>query len=293
MDIKSPTTYEQQIEKLKLRGCIIDNEKLCRDVLSRINYYRLSAYFLPFKNADRETYRSGTTFTKVYSIYEFDRRLRSLLLFATEEIEVYIRAQISYYYAHKYDSLAYEDNSKFNTRHDHEKFLSYIQTEIARNKDVLFVKHHIDNYNGKLPIWVVIELFSFGMLSKFFSDMLLPDQKALAKDMFGYNATVIRSWLQCCTSLRNICAHYGRLYFRDLGAIPVSPKGFQFSFDRKLFSSIIMLKQLYPDKNKWNSSFVSVLAAYIDEYQEHINLNHIGFPENWYEILAEKQQVKL
>ncbi len=50
--IKPPTTYKQQIEKLRLRGCIIEDEAHAIDILTKVNYYRLTAYFLPFKKKD-------------------------------------------------------------------------------------------------------------------------------------------------------------------------------------------------------------------------------------------------
>ena len=56
--IKNPTTYKQQLDKLKLRGCITKNDAFCMSVLKAVNYYRLSAYFLPFKNND-DTYVKG------------------------------------------------------------------------------------------------------------------------------------------------------------------------------------------------------------------------------------------
>jgi abortive infection bacteriophage resistance protein len=38
--LKSPTTYNQQLEKLRSRGCQVSDIPLCEEILSRINYYR-------------------------------------------------------------------------------------------------------------------------------------------------------------------------------------------------------------------------------------------------------------
>ena len=65
---KPPITYEQQIEKLRSRGCIIQDEAYAVSVLSKVNYYRLSAYFLSFKQSD-DSYSTGTDFDTVYRIY--------------------------------------------------------------------------------------------------------------------------------------------------------------------------------------------------------------------------------
>jgi len=75
--VKPSTTYGQQIEKLRSRGCIISDEIFATTVLSRVNYYRLTAYLLPFRRPDG-SYVQGTDFNTVYRIYEFDRKLRHI-----------------------------------------------------------------------------------------------------------------------------------------------------------------------------------------------------------------------
>jgi len=126
-----------------------------------------------------------------------------------------------------------------------------------------------------------IELFSLGMLSKFFADMPTADRKELAGEMFGLNEKTVRSWLHCCTNLRNICAHYGRLYFRLLGAIPATPSDFPARLNRSLYSALLMLKSMYPAKEKWNAVFLAELSALNNQYSEYIKLQYIGFPDNW------------
>ena len=45
-------TIEEQIEILKERGCIISDISFARETLSKVNYYRLTAYLLPFIDKD-------------------------------------------------------------------------------------------------------------------------------------------------------------------------------------------------------------------------------------------------
>ena len=290
MDIKQPKTHEQHLELLKSRGCIIEDESFCLDVLSKVNYYRFSAYFLPFRNTDRKTYKPNTTFNQIYNIYEFDQHMRHLVFSILEEVEVYMRSKIAYFHAHKYGSLGYEDAGNFNAKHDHVSFLKLLSDEKNKNKNVLFVKHHIDNYCGKMPIWAIIELFSFGMLSRFYSDLPTGDRNQLANELFGFDESLVRSWLQCCTNLRNICAHYGRLYFRLLGATPLTPKGYKYTLDKNLFSALTMLKLMSIDVNRWNTFFMIELKSLICNYSGLINLQHIGFPNDWPELLAQNEE---
>ena len=140
--------------------------------LQSINYYRLSAYFLPFKNSD-DTFKVNTTFERIANIYNFDKELRILLFSIIEDIEIFLRTQFAYFHAHKYGCTAYLDGNFFSKKHNSQKFKDLIQKEINNNKNVLFVKHHKEKYNGVFPIWVITELFTFGMLSYFYADLII------------------------------------------------------------------------------------------------------------------------
>ena len=47
-----------------------------------------------------------------------------------------------------------------------------------------------------------------------------PDKKAIAQT-FGVGYTYIESWLESISYVRNICAHYGRLYNAKLSKTPM------------------------------------------------------------------------
>lgn len=282
--LKRPTTYDEQINKMKERGCLFSDENYAKEILKQINYYRLTAYFLPYKENDK--YISGTSFDNMYRTYEFDRKLRRLLLSAIEEIEIMLRAQISYYHAHTYGALGYENGAIYNKQHNHKKFIEEILNDISHNRNKPLVKHHQEKYGGKFPIWVVIELFTIGQLSFFYTDMLRADKKAIARNLYSTTDKNLESWIKCLTELRNFCAHYSRLYNSCLSSIPATPKNFPYKLQRKVFDYILVLKFLYYDPKKWNERFLIELKALIEEFSENIELERIGFPQNWENILT-------
>ena len=279
---KKATSYKEQAEILKRHGCQIDDENFCLEKLSYINYYRLTAYLLPFKKNNNE-YLPGTNFNDIYQIYEFDRYLRSLIFNAIEVIEISLRTKLSYYHAHKYGSLGYLDSNNFSNNHNAVRFKNNIAVEIKRNKDVLFVKHHLTKYGGNFPTWVITELFSFGMISYFYSDLKTQDKKQIAAE-YGLNYKDLASWLRCLTDLRNICAHYGRLYYRVFSASPAS-LNLPESQKRRLWGIILVMKHVYPNEDKWNCEFLPLLCKLFDEYKNYINLYHLAFPNDWTEQL--------
>lgn len=186
MELKPATTYDEQLKLLQERHCEIVDPAFCKTVLQHINYYRFTAYFLPFRTADG-MYRDGTSFHRVFRIYEFDRKMRRVLFSAVEQVELYLRTQFAYFYAHKYGPLGYMDASNYGSKHDHARFRKLFESEVQHNKTVPFVKHHCEKYEGNFPIWVATELFSFGMLSFFYRDLKTADKKEIARDLYKYH----------------------------------------------------------------------------------------------------------
>lgn len=278
--LKTPTTYQQQLDILKQKNVVIGNVSQCISVLETVNYYRFTAYFLPFKQANG-AYQVGTSFERVYQIYEFDRKLRSILFSALEEIEIYLRAKFAYYHAHKYGAEGYMNPDHYSHRHNAKQFHENLSREINRNSRSAFVIHHNQYYDGHFPIWVIVELFSFGMLSRFYGDMKTADQKVLSKDLYGTIPKNVISWLRCCTDLRNICAHYGRLYYRIFPATPASVPA-SGAAQNQLWGAVLALRALYPHPQKWNAQILLQMVALFEEYHNDIDLVHIGFPDDWF-----------
>lgn len=282
--VKPPTTYREQLNILAARGVIVEDEPVCEEILANINYYRLTAYLLPFKIADNQ-YAAGTSFIRVYRIYEFDRKLRNILFSALEEVEISLRARLSYYHAHKYGAVGYLEPSSFSPRHKHDSFKETFDREVRYNEKTPFVKHHIQHYGGLFPLWVASELFTFGMLSRFYADMKTPDQKYIARQ-FHTTDTNMRSWLRCCSDLRNICAHYGRLYYRVFTAIPA---GYDDQYRRaalsRLWGALLALRGLFLNAEKWNAEVISPMSALFEEYAGDVDLYHIAFPSDWENLL--------
>ncbi len=285
LDVKRPTTYEEQAALIEVKGFHIEDLESCISFLNQANYYRLSAYFLPFRKKDG-TYIHGIKFNRIKHIYEFDSRIRSVVFQTIEQIEFYTRTQLSTQLALNYGALGYLEPTTYSTHHDSVRFLEKIQTCISENKRTPVVQHHIKKYGGRFPIWVIIEFFSMGMLSYLYANMRTPDKKEVAHESFHTSAECLESWLRCITDLRNRCAHYSRLYYWSFPAIPKMPRGITYQADRKLFSQLLMLKFLYPDANQWNAHVLIEIETLIDEYESDISLKHIGFPSNWRTLLT-------
>lgn len=285
MELKKPTTYEEQVALLEGKGIIIEDEDECRAFLSRVNYYYFSGFVLPFLNKETSKCFVPVSFDRLHGLYEFDAELRNLISFAVERIELFMRNKLSYYHALKYGAEGYLDEDAFGSKHKMERFESIVQKCISDHKNTAIVKHHKMKYDGHFPIWVIMEFLPVGSLSYFFGDMKNPDKKYIAEDAYGVNYQVLESWLRCITDLRNKCAHCSRLYYWVFSAIPKMPRSIDYVPERRLFSQLFMLKMMYPEKDRWNVDFFDKFAGLVKKYEDVINPVHLGMPDNWAELL--------
>ena len=106
---KKPLTLAEQVERLKQRGLVFDDESEASAYLFNISYYRLRAYTYPFQENSEDSKHNFTRkdihFKDVIDLYCFDRRLRSLIFNAIEKIEVAVRTK-SYRYMPKAQVIA-------------------------------------------------------------------------------------------------------------------------------------------------------------------------------------------
>lgn len=281
---KIPTTIDEQINKLRERGCVVEDIDHARETLKYINYFRLSNYFEPF-SVNKSQYEEGTSFEKIMQIYDMDRKLRSILIAALEEIEIALRACISNFHALKYGALGYLNPNTFTHSHNHTSFISKMNYLVDCNEDREFVKHYNSKYSGKFPLWVMAELFSFGTLAFFFKDMHSADKKTIANDYYGCSPSEMDNWIFCLNELRNYCAHYNRLYGNSFPIDPKTPKDFEPRLKPDVFGYMIVMKQLYHDRENWNWRVVKPIARMLKENSDIMRLSDMGFPENWEELI--------
>ena len=282
--LKKPTTFEEQVKLLKSRGLIIHDEAQAIAILKRVNYYRLSAYMLSYKKEEKLT--SEVSIRDVYSLYEFDKKLRNLMMEMLESIEIAFRTHIAYLIAHKYGALGYEKPSNFIGKQHHENMMKKLTEEIDRSSEI-FIAHHKKKYEGLLPIWVAIEVSSFGLLSKIYSNLKDEDQEEIANQYYNLKSEYLRTWLHALSTFRNICAHYGRTYNRKLNITPrlfsrEKKKGIN---NNTVFTILFLISRLLKNESDWDY-YVVKLAALIEQY-EIVDISLLGFPEDWEKILMD------
>ena len=172
----------------------------------------------------------------------------------------------------------YNKNGYYELRRRFEKQKRYY-------RDSLIVQHHRKKYNGKMPLWVIVEMMSFSSLSMLYSAMYNGDKDYIAGNI-GTGKSVLENHLHCLTLLRNRCAHGARLYNAPFN-LPVQ---FSSGFLRRnpdvktncLFAYCLMLARRLPNKEA-KMLFINDLSSLIRKYRHevYIDLNMIGFPADF------------
>ena len=107
---------------------------------------------------------------------------------------------------------------------------------------------------------------------------ILKDRNCIIEDDSDCAKMLERINLRCCSDLRNICAHYGRLYGWHFTSAPAGLPELSDKAKFQLYGAIMAVRSLFPDEKKWNNEYVIQIATLMQEYEDVIELNLIGFP---------------
>lgn len=289
-DYPQPMTVEEQIENLKKLHLIIQDEEDAKRKLNRVSYYRLiKAYSYSFKNRKSGIYKRGTTFDDIYQLYEFDNKLRYLLIPQFERIEITLRCRITNYFSVKYGSLGYLDSINFEG--DYSDLRSRIDKSISNaEKSSPSIKHFKEEYRDNLvPLYAAIEVFSFGTLAIFYKTMKLEDRKAIANMYYKGNSYYLASWFESVVHLRNVCSHFGRIYQKVFVRLPMlfNPDESDVKNNR-LFRILCCMRYLQHEYGDW-SGVVADISDLLKEYEGIIKPSGLGFSDGWERKLLDQE----
>lgn len=286
---KDPKTYREQLQILKDRSLVIPDPAFALHCLEHLNYYRLSAYRMTFLlPGSTEDFQPGTSFCDLWKLYHFDQTLSRLVMDASKRVEVSIRSRWAYVLAHKYGAFAYEGVSNFKRIH-HQQMLDKLDEELSRSTED-FVTHFTTNHGlARPPIWAVCEVFSFGLMSRFFKSLKRTSDKQQIANTYGINERVLSSFLQHLATVRNHAAHHGRLWNRRFTVAmtpPQNPKGLADNFvynsvtaERRIYNTltmlVYMLSVIEPD-----CPIPKLLCQTLNSVDSSYH-THMGFPADW------------
>lgn len=292
--LKPPLSFIEQLIKLEKRGLVISNREQALISLSSISYYRLSAYWSPFKKrndsgAFSDQFQEKTTFDNIIELYEFDRKLRLLIMDALERIEISIRTSITYHLAHQYGAFALSSSKNFHEKFDHAAWIEKTRKEVTHSREP-FIEHFQEKYEGfpTLPVWMATEIISFGALSLLFKGLKNDDKRTIAQTVYNLHPKTLANWLHFLTYIRNICAHHSRLWNKEL-AIKPKIEGLDTKWhppttpqNDRSFIILIILKYLLnhsENANQWAKKCEELILPVLSKYKW--SFTSMGMPDDW------------
>ena len=303
---KTFSTFEQQVDWLcNEKRLLIPDREYAEDILKHIGYFPLmGGYKHLFRIPLTKKYKPGTSFEEIVALYEFDTELRELFFKYLLQTERYLRSLMSYYFSEQYGESqnAYLDiNNYNNTRKNHSTAVRLIATlnRAASARDYVYINYYRSTY-GNIPLWVLINVLTFGNLSKMYQVFPQSLQSKVCKNFSIINRKQMAQFLSVLTKFRNVCAHGERLFtYRTIDNISDLPLHSKLSIPKKgiqylngkndLFAVVIAFRYLIPGKDF--CIFKKRLVRLIDNTSRkltHIDneelLKQMGFPSNWKDI---------
>ena len=299
-------SLDEQIEILKYKGLVINNVDYAKSVLLRENYFFISGYrHLFMKSSTDKVYKTGTRFEEVYSLFLFDRTLRNILFKNLLIIENNLKSISSYQLSKRYGykEKDYLKEQNFDTNPEKKKqvndLIKKMKKQIRSNsRENTATLHYVSNY-GYIPLWILVKVLSFGIVSEMYSVLKVEDQKEIAS-IYGVNYQDLLVYLPILSNYRNLCAHEDILYenrtkkeiddtvFHKLLNIEKVDGVYKYG-KNDIFALIIIMKELL-QKEEFKGMMLEIENAVstLDYNLKVISVKDVvermGFPNNWKEI---------
>lgn len=263
--MKEYKNSKELLDYIISKGVIVTNKDFALDKIKKYSYYSIiNTYKDVFKDSSNN-YKNNVTFDEIYSLYEFDKNIRSIFLKYILEIETVIKSLLAELLSLKYgiDNYLLKNNfdNNINSKIIQDN-IDKINEEIAKqNGKHEAITHYINEY-GFVPPFVLIKILTWGELSRLYSMLKQTDRQAISKE-FKVPDNFLKQVLKNITMIRNICAHNDRM----------------FSFHSKFLITFKIIDINY--KNKDNSTNVYMIMKSMqrlldknksDEFERLVNL---------------------
>ena len=297
---------DEQIEILKQKGMIIQDENYAKKVLLRENYFFLNGYRHLFVKSEKDKrFKNGVTFEELYSLFLFDRAFRNVIFKYLLVIENNLKSIISYQLSKKYGyrESDYLKEKNFTSAPEKKAQVNDLIKKMKRQIRVngsqhTATLHYVSNY-GYIPLWILVKVLSFGIVSEMYQILKPEDQEEISK-LYGISPEILTIYLPILANYRNLCAHEDILYenktqksindtiYHQLLKIPKND-GEYIQGKNDLFALIIIMKYMLQYEEFKNMTLelenvIQTLNYNLQTIKIDDVLAKMGFPTNWKDL---------
>lgn len=302
---KPHLTYAQQVVKLRDdKNLIIHDEIYCQEMLCKIGYFSLiGGYKKPFRDPMTRKYIGGTTFDDIIALYNFDQKLRSLIMEYICVIERKFSNAMSYGFCETFgeEQKYYLDPVNYKAKNPNEvtKLISILSYNANTNTEHDYINHQRSTYHN-VPLWVLLHALTFGQISKMYLYAIPQIKSRVCRQFTNVNQHELEQYTKVLVLFRNVCAHNECLFsFKAYSEIPntlihkklnISTTGGHYDKGKvDLFAVFIAVRYLLSkeDFNDLKKRFLQLLREYTKSSKrvtEGQLLEYMGFPANWKSI---------
>lgn len=305
--VKQFKTIDEQIDILKDKGLLIEDEQNAKQILLRENYFFINGYRHIFMiNSSDKRFKENATFDELYSLFCFDRNIRNIMFKYLLIVENNLKSIFSYHLSSKYGykEKDYLKISNFTTDISKHRQVADVISKMKRQirvnaKQHTATLHYLTNY-GYIPMWILVKVLSFGIISELYMILKYDDKKEIA-NYYGIAEEELSIFLPIMSNYRNLCAHEDILYnhktqrgipnnkYHQLLNIPMDNDEYIYG-KNDLYSLVIMFKYMLSE-NDFKLLIheliyeIDTLDGKVESVKLNTILDKIGFPINWKDIV--------
>lgn len=281
--IKKFINYGDMIETLKKKGFIISDENEVHKILQRVTFYKFNQYCDYFKKALKN---QAVSIENVYTLYLFDKEMRSLFLNHIGDIEVELKSKIAYYIgdliSNDFEYLKY-DNKELYEDFDKIKILSERIVKKCTQEESLKLKKYYGESHKKedgIPVWIAFESLTFGEVIEFLTSLKEKHKHEIMKQLGYRNYKIFHENLESLRIVRNVCAHYNRFWNNKFFSPRKKIKGYKELWNyldtKTMVSYIYGVFSIMLPEDEFNS-FNIRLSKIVENYK--VDIREMGFFE--------------
>ena len=252
--MKEYKNNEELLKNLLSKGVKVRYKKKALEQFEKYTYYSIvNTYKEVFKNNGK--YIDGVDYNEIFSLYEFDKNLKTIFLKYVLEIEIIIKSLIANTIAEKYGIQKYLELNCFDVStklkiNEVKKMKKRIEEEIKKSYGKHpAITHYQDKY-GFIPPFVLVKILTFGEISRYYMWMKQSDRQNVSK-YFKLSDKVLTQILFNLSLARNNSAHNDKLY----------------SFHSKFFISFKKIDKSYNNSDKSTNFYMLIrcMSFFLEE----------------------------
>lgn len=292
-------------------------------VLERVSYFRFRGYLYPYLDLANlppaptpKNFKAGSTFARALEMYRFDEGLRQWIFHVLPGIEIGLRSVLDATICDIAGHGFWHLQPQWFKKNQHPVRVIQSLSGSFSNSSEAYAEHYRETYYNEHagpykhlpPFWVLSELSTLGQLKEIF-ECLQEDGPAFPATTFPKSTVLdkmaqkrfgaahfreLAKWVHVLRDVRNICAHHGRLWNKNLIAapglqskvskpFPVQNAGTTTAKMNTVYGALVVMRVMARQLDVVDgirSSLLSLMKA-LPESAQAGHLHAMGMPPDW------------